>query len=69
MVTYLDNLFFGYLGKCLSLPLQKSKSKFQQSIVISVAVNWNNISAWKLLVLDKNTWNHITLCKQIIIDK
>ena len=27
-----------------------------------------NITVWKLLVLDKNTWNHNIVCKWIIIE-
>ena len=30
---------------------------------------WNRTTVCKLLVLDKNTWNHITMWKWIMIDK
>ena len=28
-----------------------------------------NFAVWKLFVLDKNTWNHVTVCKQVITIK
>ena len=30
---------------------------------------WNHTTVCKLLILDRNTWNHIIVCKQMIIDK
>ena len=30
-------------------------------------INWNHMIVYKLLALDRNTWYHITVCKQITI--
>ena len=33
------------------------------TIILSTPPSWNHVIAWKLLVLDRNTWNYITVCK------
>ena len=30
-------------------------------------VIWNDMIACKLLALDKNTWNHLTVCKELLL--
>ena len=32
-----------------------------------ISVAWNHITAYKLLMLDKNTWNSIIVYKQMTI--
>ena len=29
----------------------------------------SNRSTWKLLVLDRNTWNHVIMCKLLVVDR
>ena len=55
------------------------KYTWRYNWLLLLSVSWNYIIAWntqtcitvcKLLELDKNTWSHITVCKQmILIDK
>ena len=34
--------------------------------ILLVLITWNHMTMYELLVLDKNTWNHINVCKQLV---
>ena len=57
-LLYSDTLYLNSQRKC-----------DKRLIAIKGLVYESNRSVWKLLVLNKNTWNHISVCKQKIIIK
>ena len=56
------------MSSTLSL-LLLSGPLWPRGVVPVSATSMSQIDHWKLLVLYKNTWNHITTCKQIITIK
>ena len=36
-------------------------------VILSGIVTWNYIIEPKLLVLDRNSWNHVTACKLFVL--
>ena len=39
----------------------------RKQMIIIETVSWKNIFVYKSWELDRNTWYHITVCKQMII--
>ena len=57
---------WGFWGT-LSLPLFPHLLQLDMIVLLEDSIYRSSRSVWKLLVLDRNVWNHITVCKQMII--
>ena len=69
---FLGEFFLGLLTRDLVF-LTGSGYKFvsqnsRELLLLLLLFTWNNISACKLFVLDRNTWDHITMSKLIITE-
>ena len=45
------------------------QTKPNQTKLILDRNTWNHITVWKVFVFDRNTWNHITMSKLFVLDK